>query len=73
MFLLSAQQFTQKLLSFAGCLKLHNIGAGENILSVNHFLSTHHAQMDLNKMLSTKKKTIQTFKVDAKGFRKTMN
>ena len=33
----------------------------------------HHAKMDLNKMLSTKKKTIQTFKVDAKGFRKTMN
>ena len=37
MFLLSAQQFTQKLLSFAGCLKLHNIGVGENMLSVNHF------------------------------------
>ena len=34
---------------------------------------THHAEMDLNKKLSTKKKDLQTFKVDAKGFRKTMN
>ena len=33
----------------------------------------HHAEIDLNKKLSTKKKDLQTFKVDAKGFRKTMN
>ena len=35
--------------------------------------TTHHAKMDLNKTFSPKKKNLQTFKVDAKGFRKNRN
>ena len=38
-----------------------------------NFCCTHHAQMDLNKKSGPKKKTIQTFKVNAKSFRETMN
>ena len=34
--------------------------------------SAHHAQMDLNKKSRPMKKTIQTFKLDAQGFQKTM-
>ena len=37
------------------------------------WIGQHHAQMESNKKSGPKKKTIQTFKVDAKGFRKTMN
>ena len=33
----------------------------------------HHAKMDLNKKSFPKKKNLQTFKVDAKGFRKNRN
>ena len=32
----------------------------------------HHAKMDLNKKFRPMKKTIQTFKLDAQGFQKTM-
>ena len=35
--------------------------------------TAHHAKMDLNKKSSPKKKNLQTFKVDAKGFRKNRN
>ena len=35
-------------------------------------MCTHHAKMDLNKKFRPKKKIIQTFKVDAQGFQKTM-
>ena len=36
------------------------------------FTRTHHAKMDLNKKFRPMKKTIQTFKLDAQGFQKTM-
>ena len=34
---------------------------------------TQHVKVDLNKKLDPKQKTIQTFNIDAQGFRKTKN
>ena len=41
--------------------------------SIGMFSPAHHAKMDLNKKSFPKKKNLQTFKVDAKGFRKNRN
>ena len=47
----------------------------ESIGTISHSLwdLTHSAKIDLNKKLDPKKKTIQTFNIDAQRFRKTKN
>ena len=56
-----------------------NVAVGQNLFAMinDHSESmksvAHPVKIDLNKKLDSKEKTIQTFNIDAKGFRKTRN